>query len=240
LILLDYDGTLVPYFNSPQDAMPGTRLKGILMELASNPKNRVVIISGRDSKTLEQWFGDTPVDLVAEHGGFYRSFAEGIWNNPDTESSTWKSSVKQVFERWTSSVAGTFIEEKAHSIAWHYRTAVEFKEQEAIHDMVKDLMILNSNNRFKVMCGNKIVEVKSSSFDKGSFAMEFIQKHNFDFVLAIGDDITDEDMFEKLRAENHYTIRVGLGQTKAMYNLIGVNNVHSFLEQLAVFKNVLS
>lgn len=239
LILLDYDGTLVPYYNSPQDAMPGLRVKGVLTELAANPKNRVVIISGRDTKTLEQWFGDTPVDLVAEHGGFYRSFAEGVWTGVEAESSNWKGGVKGIFEKWTSSVPGTFIEEKEHSVAWHYRTANDFNEQEAIHEMVKDLMILNANNRFKVMCGNKVVEVKSGSFDKGSFAIDFVGKYNFDFVMAIGDDVTDEDMFEKLRAQNHFTIRVGLGQTKAMYNLIGVNNVHSFLDQLSAFKNVM-
>jgi trehalose 6-phosphate synthase/phosphatase len=95
------------------------------------------------------------------------------------------------------------------------------------------LMPLNLNNDFDILHGNKVIEVKSSFSNKGKFVSEVIAKSDFDFVLAIGDDLTDEDMFSVLNEKNHFTIKVGPGNTSAKYNVVGVNNVLSFLDHLS-------
>ncbi|MFQ5946919.1 MAG: bifunctional alpha,alpha-trehalose-phosphate synthase (UDP-forming)/trehalose-phosphatase, partial [Anaerolineae bacterium] len=68
LLLLDYDGTLVPFAPRPEDASPDPVLLKDLHALASDGKNTVVIVSGRDQATLESWVGSVGAALVAEHG----------------------------------------------------------------------------------------------------------------------------------------------------------------------------
>ncbi|HKB44555.1 MAG TPA: bifunctional alpha,alpha-trehalose-phosphate synthase (UDP-forming)/trehalose-phosphatase, partial [Chitinophagaceae bacterium] len=71
-LLLDYDGTLAPFTRLPEEAIPGNELKDMLSLLATDKKNKVVIISGREAATLNKWFGNMPLTLVAEHGASIR------------------------------------------------------------------------------------------------------------------------------------------------------------------------
>jgi trehalose 6-phosphate synthase/phosphatase len=238
LIVLDYDGTLSPFFDDPQAAVPSSRTREILLELSANPRNKVILISGRDRRTLENWFTDIPIDLVAEHGGFYKA-VNGTWSEPETESDSWKPLVKEIMDVFVKAHPGTFIEEKEHSVVWHYRTAQDFNEEETVAHLSRELTICNTTNKFSVLHGNKIIEARNSLFDKGSFVAGFVGSGNFDFVLAMGDDNTDEAMFAKLNGAGMFTIKVGLQHTAAMYNVVGVSNVFSFLEQLLTFNSVL-
>jgi trehalose 6-phosphate synthase/phosphatase len=85
-----------------------------------------------------------------------------------------------------------------------------------------------------------VVEVKSANINKGKFVAKLLSEEEFDFVLAFGDDITDEDMFGVLKGKHHFTVKVGLGRTTAKYNVIGVNNVISFLEQLSQIRESIA
>jgi len=67
-LLLDYDGTLQTFHNDPQQAYPDKALYDILEKLSKNSNNTVVIISGRDKDTLDKWFGNRNLKLIAEHG----------------------------------------------------------------------------------------------------------------------------------------------------------------------------
>jgi trehalose 6-phosphate synthase/phosphatase len=240
LILLDYDGTLVPYFDLPSDASPDKRTRDLLRLLAANTRNKVAIVSGRDAKTLDKWFGDLPIDLVAEHGAFHKEAGSNSWSTLDLDSALWKEEVKEIFNSCVQTIPDSFIEEKQHTITWHYRMSKLERETEMLQNIVRQLMIRNPHNKFDVLCGNKIIEAKSANVSKGIFVSNFLEKTSHDFVLAIGDDATDEHMFSKLTGKNHFTVKVGLSHTTAMYNLIGVSNVYSFLEQLTAFKNVLA
>jgi trehalose 6-phosphate synthase/phosphatase len=238
LILLDYDGTLSPFFNDPQEALPSTRTREILIDLAADPRNRVVIISGRDKRTLDEWFAKIPVELVAEHGGFHRTLSS-TWSKSEADSSSWKPHVREVMEQFVKICPGTFIEEKEHSVVWHYRAAQQIQEDEVVSQLTRELAICNTTGKFSILQGNKIIEARNSLFDKGSFVDSCLSQTQFDFVLAVGDDNTDEAMFAKLTKNGQYSIKVGLTHTTAMYNLISVSNVFSFLEQLIVSSQVL-
>ena len=71
-LLLDYDGTLVPFVEDPKLARPDAELMDLLRGLAASGGNEVVIVSGRPRRDLEEWFGRLPVALIAEHGVWLR------------------------------------------------------------------------------------------------------------------------------------------------------------------------
>lgn len=239
LILLDYDGTLVRFYNRPQDAVPGDVVRELLQRLAGNPLNRVVLVSGRDAATLENWFDIPGIDIAAEHGSVHWQGTGRKQHAGDVTVPVWKQAVKRLMQKYTAQVPGSFIEEKQFTIAWHYR-AVEDITVEAIKmRLSKELMLLNGNEEFNILAGNKVLEVKSIHVNKGKFVSGLLAGGDFDFVLAIGDDVTDEDMFAVLNDKTHYTVKVGLASTQARYNLINVNSVLSFLDQLSVLKNNL-
>jgi trehalose 6-phosphate synthase/phosphatase len=237
LILLDYDGTLIPFYNKPEEAVPGDVIKDLVARLVRDKKNRVMLISGRDSETLENWFRNSKIDIAAEHGLMFKE-REGEWKLNDSLNLKWKDNVKAFIDKYVESHPGSFSEEKKYSLAWHYRAADSMDEEAIRVQFSKDLAMLNLNDDFDILQGNKVIEIKSSYTNKGKFLTRFLKDKDFDFVLAIGDDVTDEDMFNALKEKHHHTIKVGLGNTAARYNLVGVNNVLSFLEQLCSTRQV--
>lgn len=237
LILLDYDGTLIRFYDKPQDALPDERVKNILASLSENPFNTVVIISGRDSATLDKWFGDLNIGISAEHGLKYKAQGNRNWVSSDNSRPLWKNKVLELAERYAHEIEGSFVEEKEHAIAWHYRTATDVNVEEHESNLSKELIGINQGNKFEILHGNKVLEVKSSKKNKGTFVTDLLSQNHFDFVLCIGDDVTDEDMFAVMNEEYHYTIKVGLGPSCAKFNLLNTNVVLSFLEQLNALKN---
>src|SRR5688572_2736879 len=118
--LIDYDGTLAPIQSHPELAAPSSSIKELLFRLGRDPANRVLIISGREKKTLENWLGDLPVTLVAEHGGFYKEPDQG-WQSFFPDGASWKEKAHPAIQALVFRFTGSFMEEKHYSIVWHYR-----------------------------------------------------------------------------------------------------------------------
>jgi trehalose 6-phosphate synthase/phosphatase len=235
LILLDYDGTLVQFNKRPEDAVPGDVLKELIGALAGNNKNRLVLISGRDPDTLQKWFHNSRIDIAAEHGSIYRLAGQNVWVYPGEIPMDWKKEARECIQKYTDKISGSFIEEKKYSIAWHYRDIENIDEEATRLALSKELLLLHHKEEFDILHGNKVIEIKSAYTNKGKFISRLLTEENFDFVLAIGDDATDEDMFNVLRDGHHFTIKVGMGTTAAKFSLPGVKNVISFLDQLGGF-----
>ncbi|HEY0741285.1 MAG TPA: bifunctional alpha,alpha-trehalose-phosphate synthase (UDP-forming)/trehalose-phosphatase, partial [Chryseosolibacter sp.] len=119
-LLLDYDGTLVPLAKHPKLAIPNDDLLKLLSVLSADTRTEATIISGRDSKTLEQWFDGLPVNLIAEHGAAVR-MKNGIWQMEKDLDQSWKPRIRPTLELFTQRSPGSMVEEKAHTLAWHYR-----------------------------------------------------------------------------------------------------------------------
>ena len=81
-----------------------------------------------------------------------------------------------------------------------------------------------------VQQGNMILEVRPQSIHKGTAASNQL-KDNTEFVLAIGDDFTDEDMFASM-PPHAFTVKVGAGRTAARYRAKSVAAVHDLLKKL--------
>lgn len=231
LILLDYDGTLTPLARLPHLAFPGDELINLLKSLAKDEKNEIVIISGRPMEVLKEWFEQMPLSLVAEHGAFYKQ-REVDWQQTVPLNAGWKPSVIPLLNLFTERCAGTFIEEKTLSLAWHYRNAEKELGFLRSRELINALVELSSHLDFQIIEGNKVIETRARGIDKGIAASIWLKHKQYDFVLAIGDDKTDEDLFNVIPS-SQYSIRVGLMQSAARYNFKQQKEVLSFLKKLS-------
>ncbi len=210
LLLLDYDGTLTAIKKRPDLAVPDKELIELLTDLAKDPKNNVVIVSGRDRQFLSEWLGQAGVDLAAEHGAWAKKNSWLDWklSEPDLNDN-WKQNIKPILEMFSVRTPGSFIEEKAFALAWHYRKtdpelgSLRAKElADALHDIV-------SGTDLQVLQGKKVLEIKPASINKGKAVSLWLeQQDQWDFILAMGDDWTDEDIF-MLLPDQAWSIKVG-------------------------------
>src|SRR5207245_2832626 len=162
ILFLDYDGTLSPFKERPEAAVPGAILLATLNALAEDPRNNLVIVSGRHRDLLHKWFGPLSIGIVAEHGAWIRE-----------------------------------------------------KDKEWI----------------------PASKVRNVGIDKGMAAKLLLSEKTFDFVLAVGDDLADEELF-KVLPEKSYSIKVGLAKSYAKFNLKNHRDVIQLLTDLTKTTNV--
>ncbi len=231
-MLLDYDGTLMPFSMKPDQAKPDIRLVRLLKMLTKDTHNTLVVISGRDRSLLEQWLGKIPCGLVAEHGAWIKKEFERGWQRPRNLSSGWKGQLKPIIQDYIVRVPGSLMEEKEYGIAWHYRKAEPELGTIRASELFDYLNGFLASTDLQVMHGNKVVEVRISGVNKGSGAKLWLKDKEWDFILALGDDWTDEDMFKALPSMA-YSIKVTYGPTEAKYYLDSPQSVRKLLLKLA-------
>jgi trehalose 6-phosphate synthase/phosphatase len=238
LLLFDYDGTLNGFSLNPEDAAPTGEVRDILEQLASQPENGIYIVSGREASWLEKSFSGLNIGLVAEHGSMLKE-PKGDWVYLENTELKWKHEVAEIFERFSKRYEGSFSEIKNFSMAYHYRGVDARQTTELKDSIIRELLLLDTPADFNLIQGNMVIEVKSPGSDKGAVTKNLLKQIDYDFVLAIGDDATDEDMFSVLTQKNHHTIKVGIVPSSARCNLINPNNVLSLLGQLSMCKSRL-
>jgi trehalose 6-phosphate synthase/phosphatase len=236
LLLLDYDGSLVPFNEDYEAATPPKSLCNLLEKLCADPADDVVLISGRSAKDLGEWFGHLAVNLVAEHGASFKKAGASSWQTIEKTNTKWKQSVQPILEKYTKLTPGAKLEMKPHSLVWHYRAASPYhaaKYAVVIKRLIKPML---KGYGLELMQGNKALEIKNNRIGKGYAARRWL-KNPYNFILAIGDDATDEDLFYVLPSGSKnlkvYGIKVGRGRTLANYRLTSYRNVLSILKKLA-------
>lgn len=230
VLFLDYDGTLVGFQNNPMDASPDEDLLKIIRKLAKLKNTEVVIISGRDQPTLGKWFKDEPVHLISDHGVFFRP-KNGVWENLEILKTDWMEKVQPVLENFVDRTPRSFIEEKEFSLAWHYRKCDPDMAEKRLVEIKTVLNSFISNTDLTILNGNKVLEIKSSKVSKGRASLFFYKKFPMEEILCIGDDWTDEFMFEELPEKTH-SIKVGLQKTKAKYYVKKQKEILELLEMI--------
>jgi trehalose 6-phosphate synthase/phosphatase len=234
LLLLDYDGTLVSLAKRPELATPDSETLNLLAALKEDPKNTVVVISGRDREFLSQWLGETGVELVAEHGTWLREASWPDWEQSDKGlTDDWKQNVYPILEMFSVRTPGSFVEEKAYALAWHYRKAdpaLGSLRSKELFDSLHDIL---SGTELQLLQGKKVLEVKPMSINKGKAALHWLEKaDHWGFILAMGDDWTDEDIFSVL-PEQAWSIKVGFAPlSKAHFFLESSGKARSLLKTL--------
>ncbi len=237
-ILLDYDGTLVPFSRIPSEAAPDNAVKELLSRLSSDTRNHVVVISGRDIPSLDRWLGGLPITLVAEHGASFK-MRNSTWQQMVSVSDMWKDEIRRMMQLFVLRCAGSFIEEKTNTIAWHYRNTQTGLGFSRSRELLNTLSQMIQNTTLQVIDGNKVIEVRIAGFDKGATALRIIGETDPDFVLCMGDDTTDEDMFKALEGEA-YTIKVNTGATAAQYTVLSQQQVLPLLNTITETKGSLA
>ncbi len=231
MLFLDYDGTLVSFARYPEQAVIDKHTLGIIQKLAEDDSTEVVIISGRTKDFLERQFGATRVTLVAEHGYFIRE-PYGSWLSSDNSETSWKRAVMPILTEYVSRCNGTFIEEKSGCLAWHYRNADVDFAQLRLNELRDDLSeMIRHKADLEILEGHKVLEIKSNKYNKAMVAMNLIEKGNYDFLLAAGDDKADEMLFRRLPMTAH-TIRVGFMPSVARYSVPDIPHLVHFLKRL--------
>jgi trehalose 6-phosphate synthase/phosphatase len=231
-ILLDYDGTLTPFQKLPTLAVPSPELLDLLGQLTKENANEIVVISGRDTETLDKWLGHLPINLVSEHGACIRIKNEE-WQSLSLTSTEWKEEIRPLLQLFVTRCAGSFIEEKKNTIAWHYRNTNPDLGFIRSRELYNNLQQLTTNTPLQVIDGNKVIEVRMVGVDKGATALNILSRLNPDFTLCIGDDVTDEDMFRTLK-DRAYTVKIGSGNTAAQFKLLQQRDVLPLLRKFLV------
>lgn len=229
LLMLDYDGTLMGFHNDPQAVQPDKEVLGLLEQLASREDIQVVVNSGRDRHTLHEWLGHLPIHFAAEHGVWVKK--ESDWEINSSLNNKWKKDIRPVLENLVERTPGSFIEEKDYSIAWHYRSIDRDLGEKRVREFRDVLLYLTQNLDLQVLEGNKVVEIKNAGVNKGKATDMWLNEMDWDFILAIGDDHTDEDIFKAL-PNSAFTIKVGIDRSIANYSLPGVKDVRKLLKEM--------
>jgi len=229
-IYLDYDGTLSPFVRHPEDATPSKEVLELLKALAGDPRNAITIISGRKKEVLGRWLESVPIRLVAEHGVWIKE-PGGDWSLSKPINNSWKESILPILQLYADRLPGSFVEEKEYSVVWHYRGADPEHSESLAGDLMDTLMGFTANIDAQVLRGNKIIEVRSMGVTKGTIGEELIMRSNHDFVLFVGDDWTDEDLF-KVMPGDAFSVKVGMARTHARFMVQSVRDVLELLNTL--------
>ena len=230
LIFLDYDGTLVAFKANVADASPDTELYSLLDQLAEDPANQVVLISGRKHENLSNWFDDRNIYLIAEHGAWHKQ-QNTRWHKIQGLSDHWKQDIYPIMETYVDRTPGSFIEEKTYSLAWHYRKAQKGLGELRANELMNNLKYQANDKGLQLLPGDKVLEIKNMEINKGKAALTLTANGDYDFIMAFGDDYTDEDLFKAL-PDSAITIKVGSNISAAKFYLRNPTEVRRFLFDL--------
>lgn len=236
LILLDYDGTLVPFSKDPALASPSHELLQLLNNISAVANNEVYVISGRDGETLEAWLGVLNIGLIAEHGAKNRHLNQPWKTELSANAEEWKEKIEAIMERYVDKLPNSFVEQKQFSLAWHYRKSDAFLADRKAAELREELSHYMVHLPLEVINGDKVIEVRNKGLNKGIAVEKKLATSAYDFILCIGDDKTDEDMFSVLA--NHpqaYTIKVGPQASFAKFNLRTIDLVLELLTAIVEY-----
>lgn len=231
LLLLDYDGSLVPFTEDYQDAVPPKSLLELLGNLSADKRNEIVLISGRGPDELQKWFGGLSVNLVAEHGAALKKASNKSWTTLEKVDTDWKRVLLPVLEKYADLTPKAHVEIKPHSLVWHYRAAPPYYAQKYAVTLKSVLKPALKTYGLQLLQGSKALEIKNPNISKGAAADSWL-RGGHDFVLAIGDDATDEELF-KVLPESVYSLKVGRGRTAARFRLHNSADTVKLLRALA-------
>jgi trehalose 6-phosphate synthase/phosphatase len=232
-LLLDYDGTLVHFAPTPDLAVPDPELLALLRRLAGRPGTQVHLVSGRKRSTLERWLGALPVGLHAEHGFWSRHPGDATWRSADVGATGWREPVLAILREFAERTPGSLVEEKTAGYAWHWRSADPDWGAAQAKELALHLATLTANAPVELLPGDKVLEVRPHGIHKGRVVGEVLGRcAPGTLLLAMGDDRTDEDLFEAL-PEGSVAIHVGPAASRAALRIPEVSAARRFLAALA-------
>jgi trehalose 6-phosphate phosphatase len=239
-LFLDYDGTLTPIVDRPQDAVMSDRMREVVSQLAE--RCTVCVVSGRDRPVVQQLMRLDGLVVAGSHGFDIWSPTGAIRRDEGARFAGLLADVRSTLAGAARDIEGALIEPKAASVAVHYRL-VRDRDRPRVKQMV-DAVMDRHPDQLKITPGKMVYEVQPAfDWDKGKAVLYLLEALDLgDDVLPmyLGDDYTDEHAFAALAGRGIGLI-VSAGDdpdeasrsTDADYRLNGVGDVQRFLDQLA-------
>ena len=222
LFFLDYDGTLAPIVDDPDEAVPHPDVPDLLREL--DAKYPVWIVTGRDLRALSR-FLDQPLNAIGLHGAQQGRIGGEVERlMPDDAA----QALKQL-RQTVPPVDGLRVEDKDQSFAVHYREVEQAAEvQERLRSWLETMPEM-----LDAIWGKKVVELRPEGLTKGTAVRRIAAEHPDCTPVYLGDDTTDEDAFVALRELDRdvVTVRIGDADTKADHRLADPDAVVAYLER---------
>jgi trehalose-phosphatase len=235
VLFLDYDGTLVPFASRPELATPDAQLLDLLRQLTDRRDTEIHIVSGRGRESLDEWLGHLPIGLHAEHGFWKRLGHERGWTPRfDDHPRPWMRRAREILSSAVTTVSGSFVEEKTASLAWHYRNSDGQLAGRAAAILRESLTVACAGDDVELLEGVFVLELRERRVHKGHVVRERLGDGDGDdeaLVIAIGDDLTDEDMFAALPTSG-LAIAAGARARSPSHRLHGPAAVRALLERL--------
>lgn len=242
MLLLDYDGTLTPIVERPEDAHLTEDTRGLLRQLAGVPSLLVGVISGRSLEDLKGRVGVDGLIYVGNHG-FEIESPQFKYTHPAAEAARpVLEMIRNFLVRATGQIEGVLLEDKGLSLSLHYRLVREEDLPELREIMDKAMAGAVTRGLVRITSGKKVYEFRPAvPWDKGKavrFLMKSYQKGGRQsgmLVVYLGDDTTDEDAFRVVRRYGHgVSVHVGGDRpdSAAEYWVKSVHEVFLFLSDI--------
>jgi trehalose-phosphatase len=241
-VFLDYDGTLTPIVDRPEDALISERMREAVRGLAG--RCPVCVVSGRDRRVVQELMGVDDLIVAGSHGFDIWSPAGGeIQRDEGEEFGGLLEGVEARLHEELGGIEGALVEPKKSSVAAHYRLVSE-DERPRVGRVVEEILAEHPDE-LKVTPGKMVYEIQPNiDWDKGKavlYLLEALRLNREDVVpIYLGDDVTDEHAFEALATRGIGVFvgsaddpEVGGRTTSADYLLHDVKEVEQFLNALA-------
>jgi trehalose 6-phosphate phosphatase len=233
LVATDFDGAVAEFTVDPDDSSPAPGAMAALRGLAALPDTHVAVASGRDVRGLREVTGvgsAERITLIGSHG------AEATRADVASQGRL-DDAQRELLDELTAAVAelierhpGARLERKRAAVAVHTRglsapdADAALGEAQALGEGRRDVRMLR---------GKSVVELSVSHADKGTAIARLGEVVGSDAIFYTGDDVTDEDAFRALDADDgDVSVKVGRGDTHAAYRVDSVTDVVETLEQL--------
>jgi trehalose 6-phosphate synthase len=233
-VLCDLDGTLIPFVSTPWEARVPASLAALLQEVTALPGVLLGVVSGRPREDLERLLAAVPgVWLVAEHGGWRRG--SGAWEAAVEGLPDAIVPLAEELERLAASTPGALVERKTWSTTFHYRRVPE-RELESVL-VAADAAIeawLTRTPGYERLDGVEMIEVRPARMRK-SLAVPWLRERAGAGarLLALGDDLTDEDLFRALGVADEPILVGQVRRTRERWRLAGPGGVARLLGWIA-------
>jgi trehalose 6-phosphate phosphatase len=195
-LLLDVDGTLLDLAPTPPEVWVPPSLRNAMGQLAERSGGAVAFVSGRSLSELDRLFSPLTLPAIGGHGAELRPTA-GI-ELPGHRPILLDAAIKRRFALVAEIGPGILIEDKGYAIALHYRLAPQLEG--AVRKAVDAIYAENPSTPIEILPGKFVLEVKQKGFSKATGVRELMRHPPFlgRHPIFIGDDVTDEPVFEMI------------------------------------------
>ncbi len=228
LIVSDYDGTLVPFHVNPALVNLSPEIRVLIKDLSDLSNTKFIVISGRPLSDLKPRFAETGnVMCIGSHGWEFKEIA--VADNPESQLMTL---VGYIMKEASEKLAGSFIEYKPGARAFHYRSSDQTIAAGVTAQLREKLLALDSGT---LLNGKFVIEFSEHQDNKGKAVSKLMTQFPAEGVIFLGDDVTDESVFEFLKAPA-LTVKVGSGDSAAQYRVDNPSEILTLLKILLQYR----